>query len=641
MIFYLIRFTACLAILLLFYKLYLEKESVHKLKRGYLLAALILSLVIPFITFTFYVSTSVEVQPLEQQFVFDLPIDNLNSEINYLPMIMWITYAIGVLIFGVKFCYNLYSIFYKIKHNPKVKSNRFTNVLLQKLVTPHTFFNYIFLNRQKFKKKEIPKEIFLHEQCHAQQKHSLDVLFIELLKVVFWFNPLIYVTKYLIKLNHEFLADQAVLEKGISIPKYQHKLLQFTSSKTPQLVNAINYSLIKKRFTIMKSKSSKKSIWLKSSFLIPLFAIVIYGFSDKVILQKEKKINQQEVKFQEKDKNKGVSEDLMSEYKKFMHKYETISVIDYQTYKRMVIVYGKMSQKQKKSVNKYPKSPFEGFELNAKSPNKKEFNRWKNKKNFAIWIDKKHVNNDILNNYRASDIVYYWGSFVHINARSNKFPQIYQFHLYTKKGFEDLKKELENEDSDVGQILIKQSQTVEKYKELYKTFEALKSKKPHYIYKTKAEQKVLDNIFSELGGMYFRMMRADKNKVHYPNAPILPYVKFMKNGKEVYKKQSELTPDDLKLLPFPLKRPSERAKQSKNKTTYIHINIYKNNRIVLNDNKEVNLETITNEIKKIMARNNSKKVRATIKAVGGVKMGFVNDVFDKANKAGVTTRILK
>ena len=391
----------------------------------------------------------------------------------------------------------------------------------------------------------------------------------------------------------------------------------------------------------MKSKSSKKSIWLKSLFLIPLFAIVIYGFSDKVILQKETKIIQQEVKLQEKDNIKGVSEDLMNDYKKFMHKYETKNVIDYQIYKHMVVVYGEMSQQQKNSVNKYPKSPFEGFELIAKSPNKKEFNRWKNKKNFAIWIDKKYVDNDILNNYRASDIIYYWGSFVHKNARSKKHPQIYQFFLYTKKGFKALQKEDDNENSDVSQILFKRSQTIEKYKGLYKTFEALKNKKPHYIYKTKAEQKVLDNLFSELGGMYFRMIRADKNKVRYPNAPIFPYVKFKKNGKEVYKKQSELTPDDLKLLPFPPNRPSERAKQPKNKTSDIHINIYKNNRIVLNDNKEVNLETITNEIKKIIPRNNSKKVSVLIKAEGGVKMGFVNDVFNEAHKAGATMLILK
>jgi len=643
MIFYLIRFTACLTILLLFYKLYLEKESVHILKRAYLLGALILSLVIPFITFTFYISAPFEVvQPLKYQFINDLPISDTTTKIDYLPFVMWTIYALGVFIFSIKFCYNLAKTFYKIRYNPKVKSNRFTNVLLQKLVTPHTFFNYIFLNRDKFERNEIPKEVFLHEQCHAQQKHSLDVLFVELLKVVFWFNPLIYLAKYFIKLNHEFLADQAVLQKGISIPKYQHILLQFTSNKTPQLVNAINYSLIKKRFTVMKAKSSKKSIWLKSLFLVPLFALVIYGFSDKVFLQKEKGITQQELKFQEKGKTEGVPGVMMKKYKEFMHKCETTNVIDYPTYKRMVIVYNKMSKKQKESVKKYPKDPFSGS-LTTKSPSKNEFNKWKNKKKYAIWLDDKHVNNDVLNNYKASDIVFYSGSFVHINARSKRFPQIYQYWIYTKKGFEVFKKNLakENENQGVLLSLKNRSQNIEKYKKLYVTFVKLKNKAPHYIYKTKEEQKIIDTIFSELGGMYFWMLREDKNKVNYPVSPISPYVKFIKNGKEVYKKWKDLTPEDLKLLPFHRKKPSERKKQSKNNTTYIDIKISNNNRIVLNDNKEVNLKTIANEIKKIIEKDMAKEVRATITAAENVKMGFVNDVFDEVHKAGVAIRVLK
>ncbi|MFK5890362.1 MAG: M56 family metallopeptidase [Flavobacteriaceae bacterium] len=646
MIFFLIRFTACLAVLLIFYKLYLEKESVHVLKRAYLLVALILSLVIPFITFTFYINAPFEVhQPLNYQFISDLPISELNTKKDYLPLVIWVIYAFGVFIFSIKFLFNLSKTFYKIKYNPKVKSNRFTNVLLKKLVTPHTFFNYIFFNKHQFEKDEIPKEVFLHEQCHAQQKHSLDVLFVELLKIIFWFNPLIYLAKHFVKLNHEFLADQAVLEKGISIPKYQQILLQFTSNKTPQLANAINYSLIKKRFTIMKTQSSKKTIWLRSFLMIPLFAILIYGFSDKLILQKEKGITQQKLKFQKKNKTEGVPEVMMKKYKEFMHKCETTKVIDYPTYKRMVIVYNKMSKKQKESVKKYTKDPFSGS-LTAKSPSKNEFNKWKNKKKYAIWLDDKHVNNDILNNYKASDIVFYSGSFVHINARSKRFPQIYQYWIYTKKGFEVFKKNLAKEDENQGVLLSlkTRSKNIEKYKKLYVTFVKLKNKAPHYIYKTKAEQKIIDAIFSELGGMYFRMLREDKNKVNYPVSPIRPYVKFIKNGKEVYKKWKDLTPEDLKLLPFPPKRPSERKNNKNKKTANIYIKVDENKQITLNGKKGITLQNITSETKKITANYQPKKrykIRAVFEVDGDVNMGFINDVFHETTKAGVNAIVLK
>ena len=89
---------------------------------------------------------------------------------------LWSIYGLGVLVFGIKFIYNLLGIFNRIKTNPKHRSKPFTNVLLKDLIIPHTFFNYIFLNQKKFEAKEIPDEIYLHEQAHAKQKHSVDVL---------------------------------------------------------------------------------------------------------------------------------------------------------------------------------------------------------------------------------------------------------------------------------------------------------------------------------------------------------------------------------------------------------------------------------------------------------------------------------
>lgn len=291
MLIYLLKSGACLAIFMAFYTFFLEKENMHVFKRYYLLGALILAFSIPFITYTQYI----EVSPLPTVMESFEPIvfytDNVTQieETNYLPIILWSIYALGVLVFGLLFIKNLVQMVFKIKRNPKQKSNHVIHVLLSDLVTPHTFFKYIFLNKQKFEKHEIPQEVFWHEETHAKQKHSLDVLFIELLQVIFWFNPLIYFAKYAIKMNHEFLADQAVLNKGISLPNYQHILLAFSSnaSESP-LANAINYSstrhaigMIKKRFTVMKTHTTKRKIWLRSLVLLPLLALTLYGFSEK------------------------------------------------------------------------------------------------------------------------------------------------------------------------------------------------------------------------------------------------------------------------------------------------------------------------------------------------------------------------
>lgn len=285
---YLLKFSGCLLIFLAFYKLVLEKENMHVFKRFFLLAALVLSISIPLVTFTQYIEplplTFNEVS--QDMLITNNPIE-IETTTTYVPYIIWSIYIIGLLIFGFKFIRNLYRLNQKIKHNPKQRYYKFTHVLLKDLIVPHTFFNYIFFNKSKFEANEIPEEVFWHEQTHATQKHSIDVVFIEALQVLLWFNPLIYIIKHAIKLNHEFLADQGVLQKGINTNAYQEIILAFSSNAAqPQLANAINYSLIKKRFTVMKTKTTKRGIWLRSIVLLPLLAVMLYSFSDTKVVEK-------------------------------------------------------------------------------------------------------------------------------------------------------------------------------------------------------------------------------------------------------------------------------------------------------------------------------------------------------------------
>lgn len=375
MIIYILKFSACLAIFLAFYKLFLERENMHQFKRFYLLGSILTSIAIPFITFTTYV----EPQPIVDGFN---KIDPLTSELvlattenltNYVPIILSSIYGIGLLLFGLKFAFNLSQIILKIKKNPKLKNLSFINVLLQDLVSPHTFFSYIFLNKYKYETQQIPKEVLLHEQTHAKQKHSIDILLIEILQVIFWFNPLIHVIKNAIKLNHEFLADKAVLNKGVETSSYQQILLAFTTNdKDIQLANAINYSSIKKRITVMKTQTSKQKIWLRSIVLLPLLALTLYSFSDRIEIIEEK--NQLELleksrdeipfeissqaKSQEQD---GASREQMKEYEKLAKHYNSLPkdqlIIKKVDLDRMKYIYHLMSDKQKKDTEPFPMLP--------------------------------------------------------------------------------------------------------------------------------------------------------------------------------------------------------------------------------------------------------------------------------------------
>ncbi|WP_460217736.1 M56 family metallopeptidase [Psychroserpens sp. MEBiC05023] len=435
MLIYILNFSACLAIFMLFYKLILEQSSIHQFKRFYLLSSVILALIIPSITLVEYIDP-IMTNPLDLSTIPTLDtIESLPKEtpLDFLLNILWSIYSIGALLFLIKFGFNLYRIISRIQNNPKQKSEHFINVLVENLKIPHTFFSFIFLNKKKFEHNTIPQEILLHEQTHAKQKHSIDILILEILQILFWFNPLVYLLKKDIKLNHEFLADQAVLNSGIQPATYQTMLLAY-SSKAPdqQLANAINYSSIKKRFTIMKTQTPKQSVWVRTLFLLPLVAILFYSFTQREEVIKEDTPTPQQATYT----SEGISDELMSEYNSFMMTYKSTNIVDGSKYDRIVSIYNMMSKLQQSTVEKYPETPnIDLSQIQGKVPSQKEFDSWKNNTEYAIWIDGEHVSNAKLNSLTPNDIAYYSGSFVHKNARSKTFPQSHQFKLYTIEGF--------------------------------------------------------------------------------------------------------------------------------------------------------------------------------------------------------------
>ncbi|MEC3964328.1 M56 family metallopeptidase [Flagellimonas halotolerans] len=291
MLVFLLKSTTCLAIFWVFYKVVLERESIHHFKRFFLLGALIASFLIPNIVFVEYVEIAqnsvAQDFPITDEFL-EVGTDHLVAEEHGFDweVLLWSVYILGVIAFGFRFMRHLTQIWSRIRRNPKFKENFVTKVLLRQSLPPHTFFNYIFLNQQQFEEKNIPQEVLVHEETHAKQRHSLDILFIELAQVIFWFNPIIYLFKSSIKLNHEFLADRAVIDKNNDHLHYQNTILSylshdsFNTHQSTGIANALNYSSIKKRFTVMKTNTSKKSFLFRSLLLLPLTALLLFGFSE-------------------------------------------------------------------------------------------------------------------------------------------------------------------------------------------------------------------------------------------------------------------------------------------------------------------------------------------------------------------------
>lgn len=356
---YLIKSIGCLLASYVFYKALLEQSSLHQLKRWFLLLSPVIALGIPLITFKEYL----EVVPSAVVLTGTMTATSSTVSMPW-ETILWTLYLIGVVFFGIKFILGLLRMLLKVRKHTKLKWNSVFLVLLSSPTIPHTFLRYIFFEKTQYSEKTIPKEVMLHERTHAKQLHSLDLIFVELLIVVFWFNPLIYLLRKAMRLNHEFLADQAVINQGFSLSNYQNLLLAYSSHASyPRLSNSINYSFIKKRFTVMKAKTSKKASWLKVVLLLPLLALMLYGFSSTetiVVPTAETEFNEplnELVNFQQ-PQEKSATRSEMKTYNRLAKKYNSmpkeerkINLADLQT---LESIYRKMSAKQKANAAPFP-----------------------------------------------------------------------------------------------------------------------------------------------------------------------------------------------------------------------------------------------------------------------------------------------
>ncbi len=280
MITYLIKSGLCLLIILGIYHLLLEQEKMHQFKRFYLLLGLGFSFIVPLVT----VSVVHEVTQNNFLEIGNTEIVEVASFFN-LESILWYGYAIGFIFFFIRFLYQINNIFSLVNKSKQLKYQAAILVLHEKDMLPYTFLNYIFLNRKAYEEELIKEELFTHELTHARQRHSLDIILIELAQVIFWFNPLFRMYKKAIQLNHEFLADEYVVQ-SYQVKRYQNLLLDtIQSQKTLQLVSNLNFSITKIRLKMMTKKTSRWRSILFASATLPFFMSLLLLFGNEVTAQ--------------------------------------------------------------------------------------------------------------------------------------------------------------------------------------------------------------------------------------------------------------------------------------------------------------------------------------------------------------------
>ncbi|UPZ17096.1 M56 family metallopeptidase [Flavobacterium humidisoli] len=289
MITYLLKSGLLLAVFYAVYKLLLENERMFRFNRAYLLGSLIFSFIIPLQLFTFnplFESglNAIQLEGIEIR-TSRAPI-NENYLLEYMFAILKRVYAIVAIVMGLRLILNVLSFFKKINRKEIRSVDGVKVILTDEAVLPHSFWNAVFVNKTEFEMGKIPSELLIHEKAHLEQKHTLDILFVAVLQTVFWFNPFLSLFRKAIKLNHEFLADEAVNKQFGEVRSYQNLLLEFASNKqTVALASNLNYLITKKRLLMMTKEKSPISMVFKVSSVTAVSVLLLIAFNSQAVAQ--------------------------------------------------------------------------------------------------------------------------------------------------------------------------------------------------------------------------------------------------------------------------------------------------------------------------------------------------------------------
>jgi beta-lactamase regulating signal transducer with metallopeptidase domain len=280
MIAYIVKSSLSLIILFGLYWFLLRKEKLFVFNRYFLVLSVVFSLLVPFISIpvnfqtTFILENFIpaydnvipEISTPDNIVPGDVNISQPNVEkqisvINISAFLLAL-YISGVILFLIRFLRNIYIIMLRTKSSEKISFKWYRLVLTNDKTDPCCFFSSIYLNRDDYLNGRIDKELLDHELEHAKQSHTIDIILIELVKIFYWFNPVHILYDRAIRINHEYLADDAVVSEKSDIKSYAEVLLSFIrGSRNMSLTSGSNHSFTKMRLMMMMKPGSGSFIY--------------------------------------------------------------------------------------------------------------------------------------------------------------------------------------------------------------------------------------------------------------------------------------------------------------------------------------------------------------------------------------------
>ncbi|MDO4202400.1 MAG: M56 family metallopeptidase [Bacteroidales bacterium] len=287
MMLYVIKAAITLALLYSCFFIFLSKETFHRFNRCMLVGIMLISLVMPMFHFTTSHPTTLneEVYIVQNYIEHDTTPIIVTAQqaqgITWIQALTWI-YMAGVvlmliltLVQAISLCRFMCS---GVRHTD-TQGN--TVILHNNDVPPFSIFRYIVMSVKDYESSR--QYILTHEQEHIRLGHTYDLLLLQCMKTLMWFNPFIWFLSRDLKAVHEYEADQAVINQGIDAKSYQQLLvMKVVGNRLQPFTNNLNHGSLKKRIVMMYQKPSNRWLMLKALCAIPVAALTINTFATPI-----------------------------------------------------------------------------------------------------------------------------------------------------------------------------------------------------------------------------------------------------------------------------------------------------------------------------------------------------------------------
>ena len=264
-----------IAVFYMFYRLLLARETFHHVNRIVLLTTAVASYVLPLCVITIHETVVMQQTPT-------VTIDGLQaSAYEPAPTPLWqivlpILFIIGVAAATGHTLCSLIRIIRLISHSEQHPQADGTTICVtgNADLAPFSWMHYIVMNRSDYDISDAA--ILAHERGHIRLHHSCDVLLVDLLTALQWFNPAMWMLRSDLRAIHEYEADAAVLSQGINARQYQYLLITKAGGIGGySLANGITHSALKNRITMMLHTKSQRRNYLKLLALLPIVGVTL------------------------------------------------------------------------------------------------------------------------------------------------------------------------------------------------------------------------------------------------------------------------------------------------------------------------------------------------------------------------------